>query len=348
MATINAKPTKVNLTLKEKMWADIDVEPLSETFQIFIYDIYFRLYENIERIKQLQFFSIQDFSEDINDNQWFTYKPKYDLCPYTTNNLEEFLENANVSADNITDLFIKTDEILTNAVKLTDTKQTPGELWVRLKNFPFAFPLFYNTSSNNINIWNKVINSNQIIKHNIYEDFGYIIYNIQNGIDNIITNVVFFKINYLYAKDEFIFTDSYFNRIDDELKAEIKNNDKNSEDILESLKTIRKTISVDILVNYQIPTNTKIIDIINYNSDYYLIYADNMLLQDNALKVKRIKRGLEPLDNVILNDYDSSIKLPEQTLGQTANILQAGLNTNWAISLSDKGINIAYEVENTV
>ena len=85
MANQSTKSNSLSIKVLSKPWSSIvrDAGKDSESYQIFLYDFYFNLYDNLERIKQLQLFSIQDFSEDALENQWFLYKPKYKDFPKT-------------------------------------------------------------------------------------------------------------------------------------------------------------------------------------------------------------------------------------------------------------------------
>ena len=53
----------ITIHVKDNLWSDTTVmEKDSDAFKTFIYDYYFNLYENLNRIKQLQLFSIENFS----------------------------------------------------------------------------------------------------------------------------------------------------------------------------------------------------------------------------------------------------------------------------------------------
>lgn len=102
-----------------------------------IYDVNTKLPQNLNYIHDIKNYQIYKFGIDSLNNQWFLYKPR--------------------DADNVT----------TN----------PGQLWVRLTNFPYAYPVLVNSTSVS-EIWTQNTNlttgTNNIINFDINNNIGII------------------------------------------------------------------------------------------------------------------------------------------------------------------------------
>jgi hypothetical protein len=252
MESQSTKSNSLSIKVLSKPWSSIvrDAGKDSESYRIFLYDFYFNLYDNLERIKQLQLFSIQDFSEDALENQWFLYKPKYkdfpktlslktykDILEFKGEEVPEDLDEEDLKNLDL-DIF-QTIENYKSGETIVSTKYTPGELWVRLHNFPFAYPLLYvSQCANNPSVWDEISES-EVYKIAINMDYGIIYYN-YNGKHRIVT----FTIQMTYNKVPFKFSQvdnpELFDRLDKELTA-------NEAEV----NAIEKYISVNIIGEYE-------------------------------------------------------------------------------------------------
>ena len=146
--------------------------------QLFNNDYYVKLHNNLNRIKQLQLFTIDQYYVDFIGNQWFLYKPRY----------ENFLKTDDSEVD---------FENIKNGIEIKNNKNNYGEIWLRLKNYPFAYPLIYNTKCRiKDRLWRNLLNG-EILKINIYENLGCIYY-YESGL----YNLLLFKIEQEYLKTE--------------------------------------------------------------------------------------------------------------------------------------------------
>lgn len=345
MANQSTKSNSLSIKVLSKPWSSIarDAGKDSESYQIFLYDFYFNLYDNLERIKQLQLFSIQDFSEDALENQWFLYKPKYKDFPKTLSlkTGEDILtfkgeeipdkdtdKNAYEEALKHLDIF-QTIENYKSGETIVSTKYTPGELWVRLHNFPFAYPLLYvSQCANNPSVWDEISES-EVYKIAINMDYGIIYYN-YNGKHRIVT----FTIQMTYNKVPFKFSQvdnpELFDRLDKELTA-------NETEV----NAIEKCISVNIIGEYEFK-DQKFIDFVFYNSAYYIFFTEST--ETNKFYATRAEPEISTFGMSNLTK-DLTINVPVKKYETVDNIFAFIENPNWSVSVSDNTINIAYETK---
>lgn len=296
----------------------------SDDFKIYLYDYYVKLRNSLNRIKQLQLFTIDDYSVDYNGNQWFLYKPKYEGFLKT----EESLNIYNV--DNDENYF---DDIDLNEIKktkqITDFKKTSGELWVRLKNFPFAFPISLNTSCViKQQLWKQMLNG-EIIKFNVFENFGFILYK-----HNTVNYITFFTIEQQYKRNEVVLSKDILDKDILDLSTDEYGNTG-------TVLAIDKTILINPLKTFKFNYNDTFIDCVSYNGNYYVFYHDDKIVQSNSIKVTKVdsSEGLSIRSNIA---QTMTVNLPKYNIRGT-NICTPTADTNWSISISADNINIAYE-----
>lgn len=320
----------ITINVKDNLWSDTTVmEKDSDAFKTFIYDCYFNLYENLNRIKQLQLFSIENFSEDSLGNQWFVYKPKFKSFTKTDNSLNLYNVYDNDKIDDVNLAEIKASDPVTNP------KNVDGELWIRLKNFPFAYPVQYVTSSLN-NTWTDINDNVSIRKAEITGDFGYVCFYSRNTY-----HIIYFKIDNDYNRDNFIFSNDNqtLSRLDKPLTFAVIDGVNQK---LKEVPTIKKTIPIVVLAKYSFKDEGQFfIDSVYYNSQYYLFFGNNKTISENQIYLKRIPFEEQiQYDNILKED--AIIELPEQNFGNV-NICTPNANANWSVSMSANDINIAYE-----
>lgn len=296
----------------------------SDDFRIYLYDYYVKLRNSLNRIKQLQLFTIDDYSVDYNGNQWFLYKPKYEWFLKT----EESLNVYNV--DNDENFF---DDIDLNEIKktkqITNYKKTFGELWVRLKNFPFAFPIALNTSCIiKQQLWKQMLEG-EIIKFNVFENFGFILYQ-----HNTVNYITFFTIEQQYKRNEVVLNKDILDKDIIDLATDKYGN-------VGTVLAIDKTILINPLKTFKFNYTDTFIDCISYNGNYYVFYHDDKIVQTNSIKVSKVDstEGLSVRSNIA---QTMTVNLPKYDIRGT-NICTPTEDTNWAISISADNINIAYE-----
>lgn len=298
----------------------------SDEFSLFLYDYYIKLRNSLNQIKQLQLFSISHYSVDYLGNQWFLYKPKYpNAFPAT-----DVSRNIYLAKEREDDIDLK--KIKEENSEVTDNKTVEGELWVRLKNFPMAYPVVMNTTATiKINLWNQVLSS-KIISFDIIDNFGYVYFS-QNG-SNYIT---FFTIEPEYKIDLYRFnTDNNYESILDQsiIYDELGNR-------LESVDSLNKRILITPLKTYRLKVTETLIDVISYNGEFFVFYYDDKLNDTNQIKLTRVDSKEA---KIIQSDITATsiITLPEYDFKGT-NLCEPVANGNWSISVSADNVNIAYE-----
>lgn len=208
-----------------------------------LYDIGLKLSENLENIKELRDYQIVKFGLDSNNNQWFLYKPR--------------------DSENIT--------------------TAGGQLWVRMNNFPFAYPVSYNTRSAN-DEWqnNNELNNtraSQVIDFDINNNFGIIRTS-----------------NYIITFD----TDGYI--LDDEsIEVVLSTTTK-------KIARYNKLINVNTRSIYKMNNNQRIIGYVFLNNKYYVFYFNSG--SGNILNYKIIEN-----EEIVQYNYeissDGTVILPQ-------------------------------------
>lgn len=296
----------------------------SDDYRIYLYDYYVKLRNSLNRIKQLQLFTIDDYSVDYLGNQWFLYKPKYE--GFTKTNEAVALYNID-GKDNYFDE-IELDEIK-RSNKITNFKKQPGELWVRMKNFPFAFPVSFNTSCViKQQLWKQMLGG-EIIKFNIFENFGFVLYN-----HNSVNYITFFTVESEYKRNEVVLNNDILDQdVIDKVTDEYGN--------IGRVVALDKTILINPLKTYKFNYNETFIDCISYNGDYFVFYHDDKIVQTNSIKVAKVNssEGTVIRSNI---SHTMIVNLPKYNI-KGSNICSPTADTNWAISISADNINIAYE-----
>ena len=154
--------------------------------------------------------------------------------------------------------------------------------WIRLKNFPFAYPVQYVTSSLN-NTWTDINDNVSIRKAEITGDFGYVCFYSGNTY-----HIVYFKINNDYNRDNFIFSNDNqtLSRLDKPLTFAVIDGVNQK---LKEVPTIKKTIPIVVLAKYSFKDEGQFfIDSVYYNSQYYLFFGNNKTISENQIYLKRI------------------------------------------------------------
>lgn len=295
----------------------------SDEYKIYLYDYYVKLRNALNRIKQLQLFTIYDYSVDFLGNQWFLYKPKYETFLKTDNSYSIY----NVDDDNYFDS-INLKEIKESA-KITDFKNQRGELWVRLKNFPFVFPVSFNTTCLiKQQLWKQMLEG-EIIRFGLFENFGFILYN-----HNSVNYITFFNVEQEYRKNEVVLDKTI-------LDSDIIDMAKDDRGNPISVKAIDKTIVINPLKTFKFNNNETFIDCISYNGEYFVFYHDDKIVQTNSIKIAKVDSS----EGTVIRStiaQTMSVNLPKYNI-RDVNICSPTENTNWAISISADNINIAYE-----
>lgn len=298
---------------------NINFQPGTEEFKIFMYENYVKLYNNLNRIKQLQLFTIDSYHVDYIGNQWFLYKPKYESFMETNNecNIYEFPGQLN-------DINLKE---IKSSTPIKEFENVPGELWVRLNNFPFAYPIEMNVKCTlKMNLWRSVL-TGKIYKFNIFENFGYIYYN-----NNVTNEIHFFMIEDQFQKDSYFIKKAEANFIE---KAII-----DTYEAEESISMINKRVFVNPLKTLKFKTNETLIDIIPYGGKYFVFYHDENLVTTNAVKVSVVDTTSTGIKENIKQNI--TVNLPRYDINGN-NVCSPNHNTKWVISMSADNINIAYE-----
>ena len=241
------------------------------------------------------------------------------------------MESLNVyNVDNDENYF---DDIDLNEIKktkrITDFKKTSGELWVRLKNFPFAFPIALNTSCIiKQQLWKQMLEG-EIIKFNVFENFGFILYQ-----HNTVNYITFFTIEQQYKRNEVVLSK-------DILDKDIINLATDEYGNVGTVLAIDKTILINPLKTFKFNYTDTFIDCISYNGNYYVFYHDDKIVQSNSIKVTKVdsSEGLSIRSNIA---QTMTVNLPKYNIRGT-NICTPTADTNWTISISADNINIAYE-----
>lgn len=207
-----------------------------------LYDVNNKLPKYIDLINELKNYQIYKFSIDSLGNQWFLYKPR--------------------NSDNITTSY--------------------GQLWVRLKNFPYAYPVIANTKSNNANVWENYElfkeDTNNIINFDINNNIGIVQFN---------KRVICFS------------PTSYNNDID------VINLEGNA---LLNITIINKLIGIDINCVYDFSDYQKMLGYIFNNNKYTIFYSE---LGDNQIRYKQLSNEPIVQYNYELNSNDGVVKLPD-------------------------------------
>lgn len=305
----------------------------TEEFAIFLYDYYVRLRSSLNRIKQLQLFSIWKYSVDYVGNQWFLYKPKYPTVFPKTD------ENANIYCSENKKDDIDLDLIKSNP-ETTDLKTTAGELWVRLRNFPFAYPVELNTTSIiKTQLWNQVLAS-EIYNFDIFDNFGYVYYLYSGS-----KYITFFTIEDTYRKEPYLFTDEMnFKSIIDESLIYYKVTNKNGvveTRERESIESINKRILINPLKTYKFKSTETFIDCVSSSGLFYVFYYDKNITSNNVIYLTEVDSS----EAKILNSNiarTSTINLPKYDFNGI-NLCKPVADGNWSISVSADNINVAYE-----
>lgn len=291
----------------------------SEAYQIFLYENYVKLYNNLNRIKQLQLFTIDSYYVDFIGNQWFLYKPKYKSFNNTTESYKIYNCDGMSNDINLDD--VKSSE------KYEEFDDVSGEIWLRLNNFPFAYPMEVNTKCIiKTQLWKPVLNG-KIYKFNIFENFGYIYYNLNN------TNyIMFFLIEETYQKDLHYF--------DEEAKTTVLDNFINEDYLNKEVPSINKRILIDPLKSFRFKTTETLIDVVPYNGKFYVLYHDKTLAETNSIKLTSVDSS----DSGIITNIveTSTINLPKYDINGN-NVCMPNSKTRWSVSMSADNINIAYE-----
>ena len=298
--------------------------------QIYLYDYYEKLRNNLNRIKQLQLFSIDKYTVDYTGNQWFLYKPKWNRFKTTNNSQQIYNFTTNKPGREEVDLkSIKASEDL-----ITNFKTTPGELWVRLKNFPMAYPISYNAVAKiNQTIWYKAL-AGEIYKFDIFENFGYILYKANNQYSIMVFNVEsdyddqIYILNSSTRYTEVLDHDVYYNYDTGETAGEVT--------------TINRRILITPLKTFNFPTSDTIIDVISHSGAFYVFYYDyNDLVTSQTISITKIDQTKSALLEKTITPT-STVTLPQYTVINT-NVCQSLADGNWTISVSADNVNIAYE-----
>lgn len=296
----------------------------SDEYKLFLYDYYVKLRNSLNRIKQLQLFTINEYSVDYLGNQWFLYKPKYEGFLKTTNSYNIY----NVDGEN--NYF---DDIDVNDIKQTaqinNLKMHAGELWVRLRNFPFAFPVSFNTSCIiKQQLWRQMLDG-EIIKFNVFENFGYILYK-----HNTVMYITFFTIAQDFRKTEVQLDNNIIDK--DIIDMTIDEYGKTK-----PVLALDKTILINPLKTFKFNYNETFIDCVSYSGNYFVFYHDDKILKTNSINVTKVdsSEGSIIRSNIAKT---MTVNLPTYNINNK-NICMPTENTNWAISISADNINIAYE-----
>ena len=306
----------VNLTVKEK--------------QIYLYDYYEKLRNNLNRIKQLQLFSIDKYAVDYMGNQWFLYKPKWTNFTETDNSLQIYnFITGRPGRDDVDLKLIKSSENM-----VSNFKTTPGELWVRLKNFPMAYPINYNiTTKVNQTIWYKAL-AGDVYKFDIFENFGYILYKSKNQY-----SIMVFTIEAEYDDQIYLLNNStnYKDILDYDIYY-----DYDTKEEAEEITTINRRILITPLRTFNFPTSNVIIDVISHSGAFYVFYYDyNDLVANQTINITKIDQEKSALLEKTISPT-STVTLPQYTVVNT-NVLQSLADGNWTVSVSADNVNIAYE-----
>ena len=232
--------------------------------QLFKYDLLHKLNVHAQDIEKLKDYSIYKFYVDIQGNQWFLYKPKTDM---------------------------------TNAY-------AGGQLWVRLYDYPFAYPFSTQVRSDNIIlqsfIQNSVITKTNELQNNIVD------FEISNNfvLVRTLSDVIVFNISQSYEITE-----------------------------IEGLSN--KQIDVNVCGRYLTNANQKIVGHVMLNNVYHLYYHDG----SNKLYDKRVSTLEEgtQLSNKIFADGIITLKIDSTDITPLKDAV-------FDISLSSDSINIAYEI----
>lgn len=301
----------------------------SDEFSFFLYDYYVKLRNSLNQIKQLQLFSISHYSVDYLGNQWFLYKPKYpNVFPAT-----DASRNIYLAKDKEDGVDLK--KIKEENSEITDNKTLEGELWVRLKNFPMAYPVVMNTIATiKINLWNQVLSS-KILSFDIIDNFGYVYFSHDGS-----NYIAFFVIESEYKTDLYRFNAN--NNYEDILDPGVFYDEDGNK--LESVDSLNKRILITPLKTYRLKITETLIDVISYNGEFFVFYYDDKLADTNQIKLTRVDSKEA---KIIQSDITATsiITLPEYDFKGT-NLCEPIANGNWSISVSADNVNIAYEAKN--
>ncbi len=297
--------------------------------QIYLYDYYEKLRNNLNRIKQLQLFAIDKYSVDYAGNQWFLYKPKWNLFTKTDNS--QVIYNF---PDPPAPEDISLNEIKESENVVSDFKNTPGELWVRLKNLPFAYPISYNILTKvNQTLWYKVL-SGEIYKFDIFENFGYILYKAKNQY-----SIIVFTIENAYDDQIYLFNEStnYKEILDWDVW-----HDSDHPDGLDEVTSINRRIIITPIKSFTFSTSEVLIDIISHSGAFYVLYYDrNELVANQTINIAKIDQTRTGLVEKAISPT-STVTLPQYVIGST-NVCRSLADGNWTVSVSADNVNIAYE-----
>lgn len=295
----------------------------SDDYRIYLYDYYVKLRNSLNRIKQLQLFTIDNYSVDHMGNQWFLYKPKYNGFKKTNEDIKLY------NIDNVDNYFDEIDlDQIKQTQKIEDFKNIAGEMWVRMKNFPFAFPISFNTSCIlKQQLWKQVLES-EIIKFNVFENFGFILYK-----NNYVYYITFFTIESEYKRTE--------ETLDNEILDKDITDKVTVNNTVGSVIALNKTILINPLKTYKFNYNETFIDCIYYNGNYFVFYHDDKIIKTNSIKVTKVDstEGASIRSSI---SHTMTVNLPKYDINN-GNICSPLQNSNWAISISADNINIAYE-----
>lgn len=302
----------------------------SESYQIYLYDVFHRLYSNLNRIKQLQLFTIRNYCVDFMGNQWFLYKPKFSNSLQETNNEIQCRNSWNLSEGVRDD--IDFNEEIKNGEKIKDYRNIVGEIWVRLRGFPYAYPLTFTTKSIvNLTLWNY-ITLGSVYKMDVNDDFGYIFYKYSNSFF-----IHFFKIDSEFYKSEYLFNSS--NNYENVLNSDLLYDEDGKK--LDSVRAIEKSILITPLKTFKFSNDETFIDAIWYSGKYYVFYHDSDYIASNSIYLKSVDSSGSP---ILISQIKptSSIHLPKYNIGGN-NVCAPTEEPNWRISVSSDNINVSYE-----